>query len=237
MKENKTQNKVDEALVELVTKSLGYTENNGKPNLDRLQAGKTGELKSIFQYLPETWKDYSKQVAKKVLPNNPDNEVFVTKGMVRKWLEQGMTPEQIASKWNSNDPDAYKGTFTTGYRKGAPARGRSSKNPKVMFDVPKYVANFQNHFKALSQEMKTQSAHQEMAQNVMPAESATSSKSTSQSVDATPAKQMLAQLLGGTDTVYADPVKNAEAHAPKQQKPPTSKNNGLINSLILGKQS
>ena len=58
-----------------ITKALGYVENGGKPNIKKPSKGKTGEMASIFQYEQPTWDNYSKEVAGKVLPLTPDNEV------------------------------------------------------------------------------------------------------------------------------------------------------------------
>ena len=108
------ENQNNQALAEAITKALGYTENGGKPDLSNLQAGKTGEMKSIFQYTPDTWKNYSQQVLGKVVPLNPDNESVVTLKKVSDWLGKGYKPEQIASMWNAGvgEPDAYGGKFS-----------------------------------------------------------------------------------------------------------------------------
>jgi len=128
---------MDPTLVDAITKALGYTENGGKPDLNRLSAGKTGELKSIFQFTPDTWKNYAQQVyGDPNTPLTPDHETHVVKTKVAGWLEKGYSPKQIASMWNAGvgEPDAYSGKFSN----GQPSRGINKKYG-VPYDVPAYA--------------------------------------------------------------------------------------------------
>jgi len=85
-----------------VTKALGYTENGGKPNPKKLRAGKSGELKSVFQLTPATWKRYAKEVlGDEKAPLTPDNETYVVSQKVSKWIDEGKNIRQIASIWNA----------------------------------------------------------------------------------------------------------------------------------------
>lgn len=132
-------NKTKKALA--IVKALAYAENNGKPDLKNTQAGKTGETKSIFQFTPDTWKIYSKQIlGKDNEPINNENEAVVVHGKVDNWLKQGYTTEQIASMWNAGEqrPDAYK-------------QGVKGVNKKygVAYDTPGYakkVADYAKQF-------------------------------------------------------------------------------------------
>lgn len=114
-----------------VFKALAYTENGGKPGEPK--AGKTGEMKSTFQFTPDTWKLYSKQVAGQELPLTPEHEAYVVHKKVSDWLAQGYAPQQIASMWNAGErrPNAYK-------------EGHRGINKKygVAFDTPAYVSKF-----------------------------------------------------------------------------------------------
>jgi len=104
-------------LSQAITKAIGYTENGGKPDLQDPSSGKSGEMKSIFQFTPETWANDSKQVfGKDNVPLNNDTESYVTNEMVSKWLAKGYTPSQIFSMWNAGigEPDAYTGKFSNG---------------------------------------------------------------------------------------------------------------------------
>lgn len=127
----------DPALVDAITKALGYTENGGKPDLSKLTAGRTGEMKSIFQFTPDTWKNYAGQVfGDPNTPLTPDNETHVVKTKVADWLQKGYQPKQIASMWNAGigEPDAYSGKFSN----GQPSKGVNKKYG-IPYDVPAYA--------------------------------------------------------------------------------------------------
>jgi len=130
-----------------LAKGLAYTENGGKVDLANTKAGKTGEMKSIYQFTPPTWKNYAQQVFGD--PNTPmtnDNETYVVLHKVNGWLKEGYTPEQIASMWNAGtgEPNAYTGKFSN----GTSSKGINKKYG-VAFDVPTYakkVTKYTNQF-------------------------------------------------------------------------------------------
>lgn len=115
-----------------IVRALALTENGGKIP-DESKKGQSGELKSVFQFTPGTWKMYSKEVLGQEAPLTNENESAVAYGKVSKWLEDGFNPDQIASIWNSGKPDAYlqdhKGTNKYG----------------VKYDTPGYVKKFNEH--------------------------------------------------------------------------------------------
>ena len=137
----------NEKLANAIVKAIGYTENGGKPDINNPKKGKTGEMASIFQFTPATWKNYAQQVlGDKNAPMNADNETYVVHKKVSGWLEKGYTPKQIASMWNAGtgEPDAYSGKFSD----GSPSRGVNKKYG-VKFDVPGYadkVDKYTNNF-------------------------------------------------------------------------------------------
>lgn len=135
-----------ELLADSITKGLAYEENGGKLNLDKTAAGKSGEMKSIFQFTPDTWANYSQQVYGKLMPLNNDNEAYVVKQKVLKWIDEGKTTSQIASMWNAgeNHPDAYKENW----------RGTNSHG--VKYDTPTYAANVLKYAKQFYQEKSSQ---------------------------------------------------------------------------------
>ncbi len=102
----------EESLVaDSIVKALAYTENGGAPNLSNPSAGKTGEMKSIFQFTPNTWKQYSKETfGRDNVPMNADTETYVANSKVTSWLKKGHTASEIASMWNAGEgrPNAYK---------------------------------------------------------------------------------------------------------------------------------
>lgn len=122
-----------------IVKALAYAENGGSPNISSPSAGKTGEMKSIFQFTPDTWKLYAKQASgQDNLPMTPENEAMVVYHKVSDWKQKGYTPEQIASMWNAGEqrPDAYKQNW-----KGV------NKKYGVAYDTPAYVNKVTNYMK------------------------------------------------------------------------------------------
>lgn len=105
------------ALSLALTKAMAYNENGGAPNLKDLSAGQSGELKSIFQYEPGTWKAVAgKYLGNPDAPLTPDDETIATTARVSDWLDRGYSPEQILSMQNAGpgEPDAYTGKFSDG---------------------------------------------------------------------------------------------------------------------------
>lgn len=134
-----------EALKKAYTKALAYAENGGAPDVGNLKAGATGELKSVFQFTPDTWKNYAKQVlGDENAPMNPDTETYVAHKKVSDWVDKGYTIKQIASMWNagSGEPDAYTGKFSN----GRPSKSINTKYG-VKFDVPGYSKRVEEYAK------------------------------------------------------------------------------------------
>lgn len=137
-----------EILADAITKALAYQENGGKLNLGKTVAGKSGEMKSIFQFTPDTWANYSNQIYGKPMPLNNDNETYVVKQKVLKWIDEGKTTSQIASMWNAGEgnPDAYKENW----------RGTNSHG--VKYDTPAYATNVLKYAKQFYDEKSSQPA-------------------------------------------------------------------------------
>lgn len=140
-----------------IIKAIAYTENGGKPNVNKLKSGKSGETKSMLQFMPATWKEYSKQTSgQDNLPMTPENEALVTYHKVGDWLNSGYSPEQIFSMWNSGRPDAYKQGV-----KGVNSKG-------IKYDTPSYVkkaTNFLSQFNKETQKNPTDNMGQVVMQN------------------------------------------------------------------------
>lgn len=134
------------ALAYAITRALAYQENGGSiDSIKNPKAGKTGELKSIFQFEPETWKKDAQQfLGDPNAPMTPDNETKVVTSQVSKWIDKGYNSKQMASMWNAGvgEPDAYTGKFSDG-------SSSVGVNPKygVKFDVPTYADNVANYAK------------------------------------------------------------------------------------------
>lgn len=132
--------------VESVLKAIAYTENGGKPDINNPVKGKTGEMASIFQFTPATWKAVSKQVYGQDVPLTPDTETHAMEQVIAEKLKK-YTPEQIASMHNAGagEPDAYTGKFSD----GSPSVG-INKEYGVKYDVPAYVKKFDSYLKEFS---------------------------------------------------------------------------------------
>lgn len=138
-----------ELLAASIVKALAYTENNGKPDLSNLKAGKTGETKSIFQFTPDTWKRYSKEIfGNEDVQIVPDTETYVTNEKVKKWIAKGYNARQIASMWNAGEskPDAYKQSW----------KGTNEKYG-VGYDTPAYADKVLKYSRQFYQEKKSKS--------------------------------------------------------------------------------
>lgn len=135
-----------------VVKALALTENGGKIP-DTPVSGQSGEMKSIFQFTPGTWKGYSREIIGQEAPMTKENEAAVVYGKVHNWLQAGYSPEEIASMWNSGKPDAY-------------LQGKAGVNKYgVKYDVPGYVAKFKKYLGSSgSSESKSQEAQARMPQ-------------------------------------------------------------------------
>lgn len=152
-------NQKKEKLVKAILKAIAYAENGGKPNVNNLKAGKTGERKSMYQFTPATWENYAQQVlGDKNAPLTPENEILVAHKKIADWVEDSIksgVPEQeiasrIASIWNAGqgEPNAYKGTFSN----GQPSKGINKKY-NVAFDVPGYSNKVKNYTKEFLTEL------------------------------------------------------------------------------------
>lgn len=99
---------------------------------NRTVAGQTGELSSRYQFLPSTWQAEAKRILGNAnAPLTLENENKVAYTRMKEWKDKGYNPGQIASMWNSGNPDMYA--------KGEGGVGKSSANPNITFNVPKYV--------------------------------------------------------------------------------------------------
>ena len=129
-----------------IVRGLAMTENGGKiPNQKTEKAGQSGETKSVWQFMPDTWSSYAGQVlGNKKAPITPENEAAVVYGKVQSWynedIKDGYTPQQIieraASRWNAGEqnPDAYKQNY-----KGTNKEGINYNTPKYASSVLKYA--------------------------------------------------------------------------------------------------
>lgn len=71
--------------------------------------GKSGELKSCLQFLPETFDAWSRETIGYVAPVTKINEMYIATLMVQKWLERGYSERDIFLTWNAGRPVEVRG--------------------------------------------------------------------------------------------------------------------------------
>src|SRR3569833_448364 len=137
---------MDERLINSIVKGFAYAENRGAPDIEHPVAGKTGEMKSIYQFTPDTWNAESMKYFGKKVPISPDAETYVMQHRVADWIKKGYNVDQMASAHNAGEgePNAYTGKFSSG-------KSSVGMNEKygVKFDVPSYakkVIEYANQF-------------------------------------------------------------------------------------------
>lgn len=100
--------------------------------------GASGES-GAYQFMPDTWNALSqKHLGQAGAPMTVENQNKVAYGQIKEWKDKGYNPAQIASLWNSGNPDAYKQGL-----KGTNAKG-------VAYDVPAYVAKVSQYYKEMA---------------------------------------------------------------------------------------
>ncbi len=206
-----------EKLVNSVVKAIAYAENGGKPNLNNPSAGKSGELKSIFQFEPSTWK----QDAKKILGNEnapltADNETFVMQHKVAQWISEGKNVNEMASIHNSGNPNAYKenhkGTNKYGVKYDTPAYAKKVQEyAKQFYSAPK-DSNIDSTGTALSTEKTPMKS--EALDTIMSTISNAKKNSISQPETKTSLAPKLNGLFGGNVKSSVNKVSTSE---PKQK--------------------
>lgn len=180
-------------LAKALVKAIGYTENGGKPDLNNLSQGKSGELKSIFQFTPDTWKhDAEVYLGDASAPLTPDNETHLMLQKVSKELQQGYTPQQILSMHNAGvgEPNAYSGKFSN----GQPSKGKNKYG--VDFNVPAYVKTGMNYLSEFTSQNKGGDGHLEPLLSMIKSASTASAPNTpTPTPQEAPPSGLLAQLL------------------------------------------
>lgn len=128
-----------------LTKSIKATETGGSANA-YTQPGKSGEY-GAYQYTEPTWNgDVQKYLGQNIPLNQatPEQQNQVAYSKVSDLLKQGYTQSQVASIWNSNDPQAGQGTFSKGNLAGQASVGTNGSN--VHYNVPQYVDNVKKNY-------------------------------------------------------------------------------------------
>ncbi len=119
-----------------LAKAIRRAETGGHadPYNARGASGETG----AYQFMPDTWKQWAGQYLQNSNADySVENQNRVAYSRIKELKDQGMTPAQIASMWNSGKADAYKNGL-----KGTNSQG-------VDYDVPAYVQKVSQHYNEL----------------------------------------------------------------------------------------
>jgi hypothetical protein len=126
------QTDVTGASVDQIAEAIKSVESGGNYEAQ----GGSGEF-GAYQFMPETWADWSSQYADEVLKQStaeleptPENQDAVAKWKIQQLVNQGYTPQQVASIWNSGSPEWEGKTGTNQYG--------------INYDVPNYVRKVTN---------------------------------------------------------------------------------------------
>ena len=139
-----------------LTKAIRRTETGGHNDPYNAQ-GKSGEF-GAYQFLPSTYKSWAKtHLGDENAPMTIENQNKVAYSQVKAWKDQGLSPAQIASAWNSGDPNKYK----TG--------GIGLNSMGVAYNVPDYVSKVSNNYR----ELAGQPSGQQPADQQMPSQQET----------------------------------------------------------------
>lgn len=134
------ETQLDPSVVAL-TKAIGHQESGG--NYSKI--GDNGHSKGAYQWnnstplqkdqIPKNFGSYASDVGADPNDFSPANQDRVAYKTVEKWGKEGLTPAQIASKWNSGNPDAYKN-----------AKPGYNAQEGVNYDVKSYVDNVAKYY-------------------------------------------------------------------------------------------
>lgn len=108
---------------EKIRQAIRQTESGG----DYTVKGASGE-KGAYQFMPSTWNQFSNEYnqGKGALEQTPENEEAVVEHKINQWIDEGLSPQEIAAKWNSGSHKNWEN------KRGTNRHG-------VKYDVPEYV--------------------------------------------------------------------------------------------------
>jgi hypothetical protein len=96
--------------------------------------GASGEY-GAYQFMPTTWDYWSLKYYNRLLKPLPSHQDSVAIKRIRDWIEDGLTPQEIASYWNSGSPYWQN-------KIGVNSHG-------VYYNVPSYVNKFTRTYNML----------------------------------------------------------------------------------------
>lgn len=109
--------------------------------------GDAGTSKGAFQFQDATWKRYAKEtLGDENAPQDRGNQNKVTYTKIKKWKDEGWSPEEIAAAWNAGEGKARNGAWRTNV-------GTTTINGKsIRYDTPTYVKDVINYAKKFKAE-------------------------------------------------------------------------------------
>lgn len=127
----------------ILTKAIKRSESSGSNDPYKI-TGDNGTSTGAYQIQKKNWPVWAKQYLgdANADPNDEANQNKVAYSRVKELLDKGHSQSQVASIWNSGNPDA-----------AAVGKGRNEKLG-VDYDVPGYVSKVQKHYAAIQQEIK-----------------------------------------------------------------------------------
>lgn len=126
-----------------LTKAIKRAETGSEPGAYN-RVGDKGTSRGAYQFQDSTWKDWSKKHLKvDNAPMTVENQNRVAYSQIKEWKDAGLSPAQVASKWNSGRENAYLAQDGT-------AKGHNTKLG-VNYDVPAYVAKVSQYYKELDE--------------------------------------------------------------------------------------
>ena len=122
---------LDPQVVNLM-RSVREKESGGNYNA----VGDNGTSTGAFQFQKPTWQRYAKDVlGDENAPQDKATQNKVAYGKMKKWKDEGKSPEWIAAAWNAGEGKANTGAWKTN-------KGTTTINGKaIAYDTPKYVAD------------------------------------------------------------------------------------------------
>lgn len=128
------QQPTDQAALNLA-KAIGQAETGASSPEAYNKKGASGEF-GRYQFMPATYKQWAKKhLGDENAQPTIENQNKIAYSQIKEWKDQGLSPAQIASKWNSGRESAYKDGTGTGTNKFG-----------VQYDVPGYVSKVSNFY-------------------------------------------------------------------------------------------
>jgi hypothetical protein len=134
-----TRDQKSQPAVDQILNAIAHAEGTRGDYRARGGSGEYGK----YQFMPETWNDWSQRYLGEVKDPTPENQDAVARSRVQDLLNKGHTAEQIASMWNSGSPD-WEG------KRGVNQHG-------IRYDVPAYVEKFREGLGAGGEEFDADS--------------------------------------------------------------------------------